>query len=149
MPKNTENLSKSKGRKSVKEERYRKIALSDETATYGRVIKALGQRQFRVVLPDASSRLIEVRATIPKKRSIISVDDIVVVANSGAVYEIQATMDRKTAHILSKEKRIHPELMMTGEQMMAKEEIGIEFDYEGIDVVEERGEEDDVNVEDI
>ena len=132
MPKNTENLSKSKGRKTVKEERYRKIALSDDAATYGRVIKALGQRQFRVVLPDASSRLIEVRATIPKKRSLINVDDIVIVATSGATYEIQASMDRKTAHTLSKERKLHPDLLLTGEQAAAKDDVGIEFDYEGL-----------------
>lgn len=159
MPNNTEKLSKSKGRKAVKEQRYRKIALSDESATYGRVIKALGQRQFRVVLPDASSRLIEVRATIPKKRSLINIDDIVVVATSGTVYEIQASMDRKTAHILSKEKKLHPDLLLTGEQVAAKEDVGIEFDYEGLEVVQEREEEEsedekdnekeDINIDDI
>lgn len=145
MPKNTENLSKSKNRKSVKEERYRKIALSDESATYGRVIKALGQRQFRVILPDVTSRLIEVRATIPKKRSIIRIDDIVVVANSGTIYEIQATMDRKTAHTLSKERRLHPDLLLTGEQVTEKEDIGIEFDYEG--VPEQVGDDEEVDVD--
>lgn len=158
MPNNTEKLSKSKGRKAVKEQRYRKIALSDDSATYGRVIKALGQRQFRVVLPDASSRLIEVRATIPKKRSLINIDDIVVVATSGTTYEIQASMDKKTAHSLSKEKKLHPDLLLTGEQVAAKEDVGIEFDYEGLEVVEE-GEEDsedekgrekeDINIDDI
>ena len=137
MPNNTEKLSKNKGRKAVKEERYRKIALSDDTATYGRVIKALGQRQFRVILPDASSRLIEVRATIPKKRSLINVDDIVVVATSGTAYEIQASMDSKTAHKLSKEKKLHPELLLTGEQLAAKNDAGIEFDYEGLPAVVE------------
>jgi translation initiation factor IF-1 len=147
MPNNTEKLSKSKGRKAVKEDRYRKMALSDDTATYGRVIKALGQRQFRVILPDASSRLIEVRATIPKKRSLINVDDIVVVATSGSVYEIQASMDRKTAHTLSKQKKIHPELLLTGEQAAAKDDVGIEFDYEGLPAVQEGREDEESDVE--
>jgi translation initiation factor IF-1 len=159
MPNNTEKLSKSKskGRKAVKEQRYRKIALSDDSATYGRVIKALGQRQFRVILPDASSRLIEVRATIPKKRSLIGVDDIVVVATSGSVYEIQATMDRKTAHTLGKQKKLHPDLLLTGEQFVAKEDLGIDFDYEGLEVVEEQEDEsedekenkEEINIDDI
>ena len=142
MPKN-EKTSKSKGFKASKQERERKIALSDDSATYGRVIKMLGNRQCRVIVPDASSRLIEVRATWPKKRATISVDDIVVVATSGSVYEITVTMDPKTAHKLSKEKRLHPELLLTGEQMAAKDDAGIEFDYEGVPDVKEGEKEED------
>lgn len=138
MPKNTENVSKSKGRKAAKEERIRKIALTDQDATYGRVLKAMGQRQFRVCLPDASKRLIEVRATIPKKRALINVDDIVIITPSGSEYEIHATMDRKIAAQLSKEKKLHPDLLIAGEWdpnkgvMAPANDVGIEFDYEGL-----------------
>ena len=144
MPKN-EKMSR--GFKASKQERERKIALSDDTATYGRVIKMLGNRQCRVIVPDASSRLIEVRATWPKKRATINVDDIVVVAMSGTAYEITVTMDQKTAHKLSKEKKLHPQLLLTGEQMAAKDDAGIEFDYDGLPVVEEEHQEDDESEE--
>lgn len=148
MPKNQQNISKSKGRKAVKEEKIRKIALSDDNALYGRVIKSLGQRQFRIILPDSSMRLIEVTAKIPKKRSLITESDIVVVATSGAAYEIQGTMDKKTAHTLANEKRLHPDLLIAGDWDSSKKEVvkqgndvGIEFDYEGVEVKDEFREE--------
>ena len=141
MTKNEQNLSKSKGRKAAKQERVRREALSDDAALYGRVIKALGHRHFRIILPDASMRLIEVTAKIPKKRALIGDSDIVVVATSGSDYEIHGAMDRKTAHTLVKEKRIHPELLAHGEWDSTKKEVvkhendgGIEFDYEGMEV---------------
>lgn len=159
MPNNSQNISKSKGRKAVKEERYRNIAVTDDSAIYGRVIKALGQRQFRVILPDRFKKLVEVTAKIPKKRALINISDIVVVASSGNNYEIQASMDRKALHILTKEKRLHPDLMAAetwdsnSKQVVLKDDIGIEFDYEGLDgkgvVEEEEEEESDDEKEDI
>ncbi len=153
MPKNEQTLSKSKGRKAAKQERVRKIALSDDSALYGRVIKVLGHRYFRIILPDASMRLIEVTAKIPKKRALIGESDIVVVATSGTDYEIHGAMDRKTAHTLVKEKKIHPDLVAGGEWDPTKKEVvkmendaGIEFDYEGLEVKEEI-EEDESEVE--
>jgi translation initiation factor IF-1 len=160
MPKNQQNISKSKGRKSVKEEKVRRIALSDDDALYGRVIKALGQRQFRIILPDASMRLIEVTAKIPKKRSLIGEMDIVVVAASGTTYEIQGTMDKKTAHTLVKEKKLHPDLLVAGDWDSTKKEVVkddgdvIEFDYEGLDVKKDDDEDEsdnekELNIDDI
>lgn len=148
MPKNQQNMTKSKARKAVKQERYQKVALSDDSAIYGRVIKALGQRQFRVIVPDQVSRkLIEVTAKIPKKRSLITVGDIVVTAASGTSYEIQANMDKKAIHMLEKEKKIHPDLLAAADwdssknQVILKNDAGFEFDYEGLpDVKEEREE---------
>jgi translation initiation factor IF-1 len=159
MPKNEQTLSKSKGRKAAKQERVCKIALSDDSALYGRVIKALGHRHFRIILPDASMRLIEVTAKIPKKRALITESDIVVVATSGDDYEIHGAMDRKTAHTLVKEKKIHPDLLAGGDWDSTKKEVikqendaGIEFDYEGVEVkeeLEESEEEKELNIEDI
>jgi translation initiation factor IF-1 len=156
MPKNEQSLSKSKGRKAAKQERVRKIALSDDSALYGRVIKALGNRHFRIILPDASMRLIEVIAKIPKKRAMITESDIVVVATSGADYEIHGSMDRKTAHTLVKEKKIHPDLLAAGDWDGTKKEVvkeesdGIEFDYEGLkEVVEESEDESEPNIDEI
>ena len=143
MPNNEQKLSKSKGRKAAKQERIRKIALTDDSALYGRVVKALGHRYFRIILPDASMRLIEVTAKIPKKRALITESDIVIVAESGTDYEIHGTMDRKTAHTLAKEKKIHPDLLAAGDWDSSKKEVvkedsdGIEFDYEGLEVKEE------------
>lgn len=163
MPNNEQKLSKSKGRKAVKQERVRKIALSDTSALYGRVVKALGHRYFRIILPDASMRLIEVTAKIPKKRALITESDIVIVAESGTDYEIHGTMDRKTAHTLVKEKKIHPDLLAGGEWDSTKKEVvkqendcGIEFDYEGLEVKEEVDEDEsedekdkELNIDDI
>ena len=151
MPKNQQNESKSKGRKATKQEMIRRIALSDDETLYGRVIKALGQRQFRIILPDASKRLIEVTAKIPKKRALIQESDIVIVATSGTSYEIHGNMDRKTAHTLVKEQKLHPDLLASGDWDSTKKEIvqqgndvGIVFDYEGVETKEEveEGEED-------
>ena len=163
MPNNSQITSKSKGRKAAKEERYRGIAVTDDSAIYGRVIKALGQRQFRVIVPDRSKKLVEVTAKIPKKRALINISDIVVVASSGNNYEIQASMDRKTLHILTKEKRLHPDLMAAEtwdsntKQVVLKDDLGIEFDYEGLEgkgVIEEEDEEsedekDEIDIDDI
>jgi translation initiation factor IF-1 len=154
MPKNEQTMSKSKGRKAAKQERVRKIALSDDSALYGRVIKALGHRHFRIILPDASMRLIEVTAKIPKKRALIGESDIVVVATSGSDYEIHGAMDRKTANTLVKEKKIHPDLLAGGDWDSTKKEVvkhendgGIEFDYEGLEVKEDIEEEDETDGE--
>ena len=164
MPKNQQNISKAMGRKAVKQERYRKVALSDDAAIYGRVIKALGQRQFRVIVPDrVSKRLIEVTAKIPKKRAIISVGDIVVTAASGSDYEIQANMDRKTVSSLEKEKKIHPDILLAADwdssknQVILKDDHGFEFDYEGLpekdgvddDDDDESEEEKEIDIDDI
>jgi translation initiation factor IF-1 len=166
MPKNTKENNIGKGRKAVKQERYRAMALGDDQAVYGKVIKVLGFRQFHVVLPDASKRLIEVRATVPKKRALINTDDIVIVAPNGATYEIQATMDRKTANNLVKEKKMHPDLLSNVEVDSARgivkkvddNDCGIEFDYTGMkendEFVKEEdkdsvGEDADVNIDEI
>ncbi len=151
MPKNTKENNVAKGRKAVKQERYRAIALSDDEAIYGKVIKVLGFRQFHVVLPDASKRLIEVRATVPKKRALINTDDIVVVAPNGSTYEIQATMDRKTANHLVKENKMHPDLLLTVEvdptkgvvKKSEENDVGIEFDYSDVKEEQKFEEEDD------
>ncbi len=151
MPKNTKENNAVKGRKAVKQERYRAIALSDDNAIYGKVIKVLGCRQFHVILPDASKKLIEVRATVPKKRALINTDDIVVVAPNGAAYEIQATMDRKTANSLVKEKKMHPDLLANVEVDPSKgvvkksdeNDCGIEFDYSEVKEGDKYVEDDD------
>lgn len=164
MPNNKQIISKSKGRKAVKEERYRSVAISDDTAIYGRVIKALGQRQFRVILPDATKRLVEVTAKIPKKRALINITDIVLLASSGSNYEIQASMDRKTMNVLAKEKRLHPDLLVaetwdsSKKEMILKDDLGIEFDHdsneeqkdeESENENENEREKDDIDINDI
>ena len=134
-----QQTGKSQKRKSDKQDRARRDALDDEDALFGRVIKPLGERQFRVVVPHKERlsdkpRLIEVQAKIPKKRCTISINDIVIVAKSGGTYEIQGNMESRQIHRLNKERRIHPGLLLTGdwdvEKLSAMEEGGFEFDYD-------------------
>lgn len=153
MPQNTKRISKTQDRKTKKLERTRSAALDDEESNFARIIKALGNRRFRVVVLDAKKRLIEVDAHIPaKKTAIVQVNDIVVVALSGSNYEIYGSMDPRSVSKLRKEKRIHPALLMSGEwdilraktanmSLDAIEEDDYEFDY-GDEKVESSDDED-------
>lgn len=112
-------------------------ALDDETALFGKAIKALGNCRFRVAVPDKRGMLYEADARVGG-RSVIRIEqnDIVIVAQSGREYEILGRMDKKSTARLQKVNRIHPALLLTGEitadKMMKPDadETGFEFDYE-------------------
>jgi len=140
MPKNQQMISKKIERKNFHNKRVQDDAFSDETAKFGKTIKALGNCRFRIMMPDYRSPdyqhnkkrpLIEVEARIGGK-SVCRVDlnDIVIVADSGDCYEILGKMDPHQATKLFKEDRIHPGLMNRGDPSEAINEEGIEFDYE-------------------
>lgn len=138
-PQNAKRISKTQVRKTKKLENTRSAALDDAEATFGRTIKALGNRRFRIVVPDAKKHLIEVDAHIPgKKVALVQVNDIVVVAQSGVAYEIYGSMDSRSVSKLRKEKRIHPALLMSGEWNTLKAKSlelttideDFEFDYD-------------------
>lgn len=141
MPQNAKRISKTQVRKTKKLEQTRSAALDDAEATFARTIKALGNRRFRIVVPDEKKHLIEVDAHIPgKKVALVQVNDIVVVAQSGLVYEIYGSMDPRSVSKLRKEKRIHPALLMSGEwntlkakslELTAIDE-DFEFDYDDV-----------------
>ena len=123
--------------------RDRIVALDDDIALFGRVIKALGNRQFRVVVPNSKKQLTEVVAKIPKARVRVCLNDIVVIGHDEfRNFEIQCPMSSKDASRLHKERRLHPALLLGGEwdtekakkiEIKEPEEEGFEFDYEGID----------------
>jgi translation initiation factor IF-1 len=137
------NMSKSAQRKEVKQKRDRLTALEDDAALFGRVIKALGNRQFRVVVPNSKKQLMEVIAKIPKARVRIGLNDIVVLGHDEFHnFEIQCPMSGKDASRLHKERRLHPALLLGGEwdtekakkiEMKEPEDEGFEFDYEGME----------------
>lgn len=137
------NMSKSAQRKEVKMRRDRLVALEDDAALFGRVIKALGNRQFRVVVPNSKKQLTEVVAKIPKARVRVCLNDIVVMGHDEfRNFEIQCPMSSKDASRLHKERRLHPALLLGGEwdtekakkiEMKEPEDEGFEFDYEGVE----------------
>lgn len=154
MPKNTQNLSKKIARKEKHNSRVAFSAMDDDSALFGRAIKALGNCRFRVVVPDARGSLKEEDARIGGKSVIrIEINDIVIVARSGKDLEIMGRMDRKGTARLQKENRIHPALITASEitaEMMKKPvtaiEEGFEFDYENaLDTIPEVESEDEAD----
>lgn len=152
MPKNTQHLSKKIARKEKHNSRVSISAMDDDSALFGRAIKALGNCRFRVVVPDARGSLKEEEARIGGKSVIrIEINDIVIVARSGKDLEIMGRMDRKGTARLQKENRIHPALITATEitaDMMKKPvavmEEGFEFDYENaLDAIPEADDETD------
>lgn len=131
MPKNTQQK---------KEARNTRDAISamdvDSDTIFGKTIKALGNRRFRVILPDSRGSLREEQARIGGKIIRIEINDIVIIKQSGRDYEILGRMDKKNTARLQKANRIHPTLLLTGEitadKMMKSDvdETGFEFDYE-------------------
>ena len=132
MPKNQQLISKKLERKSLHNKRKQGDAIDDEDSKFGRTIKALGNCRFKIMIPDyrhpdykenTNRPLIEVEARI--------INDIVIVADSGDIYEIVGKMDPHQATKLFKEERIHAGLMnRTDSQEVGASSSGIEFVYE-------------------
>jgi translation initiation factor IF-1 len=136
-------------------------AVDDGDAVFGRVTKLLGNRRFLVTYWDPKDRrhVLDIQATIAKKKVRIDINDIVNIAGSGHDWEIQAQIDAKAANKLKKEGRISAELLLVAEK--AADALGsdaLEFDYgeeekESDDAVTVRGgkkadvelEDDDIN----
>lgn len=137
MPKNTQNISRSKLRKNAHNKRVLDVALSDEDACYGRAIKALGNCRFRIVVPSLDPkerrRLIECEGRIAGNAVCrVQINDIIVVAKSGITYEILGTVDSRSASKLEKENVLHPALLTSGESdetNIRDSDMGFEFDY--------------------
>lgn len=119
------------------------LALEDEAAFFGRVLKINMGRCIVNVWDHEKKRHIEVQAILPnRKKAIIKMNDLVNVAKSHPNWEVQVAIDSKTAMELRKKKRISPELAteitstgMPASKMAADE--GFEFDYEGVEQEEE------------
>ncbi len=118
------------------------LAIDDQDAFFGRVIKVNMARCVVNIWDHTTKRHIEVQAVLPnKKKGIIRVNDLVNVAKSHPDWEVQVAIDSKTASELRKDKRISPELAseingtMNAATSGAAE--GFEFDYDGVDTVQD------------
>jgi len=126
-----------------------RVAVEDDGAVFGRVTKVLGNRRFLVTYWDPENRrhIVDIQATIAKKKVRIDINDIVNIAGSGRDWEIQAQIDPKSANKLKKEGRISAELLLATENAPVRAAGGgdaLEFDY-GED--DEKGEESDSDAE--
>lgn len=141
-------VSKTAKRAEKKNKSNLHIAVEDDDAVFGRVTKILGNRRFLVTYWDPENRrhIVDIQATIAKKKVRIDINDIVNIAGSGRDWEIQAQIDPKSANKLKKEGRISAELLLATENAPVKAAGGdaLEFDY-GDD--EEKGEESDSDAE--
>jgi translation initiation factor IF-1 len=142
-------VSKTAKRAERKNTSNLRVAVEDDGAVFGRVTKVLGNRRFLVTYWDPENRrhIVDIQATIAKKKVRIDINDIVNIAGSGRDWEIQAQIDPKSANKLKKEGRISAELLLATENAPVKAAGGgdaLEFDY-GDD--EEKGEESDSDAE--
>ena len=156
MPKNTQNLNRKIEKKEKRNAKISLSALDDESSLYGKAIKALGNKRFRIIVPDARGALREEEARIGGKSVIrIEINDIVVVVRSGRDLEIMGRMDKKNTARLQKDNRIHPALLTAGEittEMMKNpvvKEEGFEFDYEDTRDTESSNDNEDVDIDNI
>jgi hypothetical protein len=118
------------------------LALEDDAAFFGRIMKINMGRCTVNVWDHEKKRHIEVQALLPnRKKAIIKMNDLVNVAKSHPNWEVQVAIDSKTAMELRKKKRISPELAnaSTADPLAAKAggDDGFEFDYEGVEQEEE------------
>lgn len=118
------------------------LALEDDDAFFGRVLKINMGRCTVNIWDHEKKRHVEVQAILPnRKKAIIKMNDLVNVAKSHPNWEVQVAIDSKTAVELRKKKRISPELAnaSTADPSAAKAggDEGFEFDYEGVEQEEE------------
>ena len=115
------------------------VAIDDDDAFFGRVIKINMGRCVVNLWDHEKKRHIEVQARLPnKKKGFIKMNDLVNIAKSHPDWEVQIALDAKTTSQLRKAGRISAELaseMSTaagGKAIPSTEDLGIEFDYEGL-----------------
>ncbi len=133
----TKNMSRSKRSALAKNNGRVESAIRGELegCTYGRIIKALGNKTF--ILLDAHKK--EHQAHIRGKMARINVDDIVLLsirdyetrsATDKAVYDIMAVFDKSDASYLVKQGEI-PKWMLGNNDIEEAEDL---FDYSADDV---------------
>ena len=118
------------------------LALEDDDAFFGRVLKINMGRCTVNIWDHEKKRHVEVQAILPnRKKAIIKMNDLVNVAKSHPNWEVQVAIDSKTAVELRKKKRISPELANASttdpSTLKAGGDEGFEFDYEGVEQEEE------------
>jgi len=111
-------------------------ALDDPESLFGRALRARGDGWFDIVLQHEKHRgeLFETRARIGGHSvARISVNDIIIVAKSGNIYEILGLVSTKSARGLIKDKRI-PSSLLVERSEGDEDEGGVVFE----DTVEEK-----------
>jgi hypothetical protein len=144
MPqKNSAQLSKRQKTSAANQKRAVSLAVEDDDAFFGRVVKINMARCVLNIWDHQKKRHIEVQATLPnKKKGIIRINDLVNVAKSHPNWEVQVAVDAKTIQELKKMKRISPELAVepSGSMGAAASAViadGFEFDYDGLEEKED------------
>ena len=122
-------------------------ALDDPASLFGRAERARGDGWFDIIMQHEKHRgeLFETRARIGGHSvARISVNDIIIVAKSGNIYEILGLVSTKSARGLIKDKRI-PSSLLVERSEGGEDEGGVVFE----DTVEEKpdGEEGDIDVD--
>jgi hypothetical protein len=155
MPlKHGSQLSKRDKTRLVNQKRAVTVAIEDDEAFFGRVLKINMGRCVVNVWDHQKKRHTEVQARLPnKKKGFIKINDLVNIAPSHPDWEVQIALDSKTAASLRKEGRISAELASEptaataagGKALVTTDDLGIEFDYEGVAEAEET---DSVEIED-
>ena len=120
---------------SVNQKKQLDIALDDDTAFFGRVIKINMARCTVNLWDHEKKRHIEVQARLPnKKKGFIKMNDLVNLAKSNPDWEVQIALDAKSANQLRKSGRISAELATEiSSGIPSTDNLGIEFDYEGVE----------------
>lgn len=142
-------LSKRQKTAAVNQKRAVSTALEDDEAYFGRVLKINMGRCVVNIWHHEKKRHMEVQARLPnKKKGIIRINDLVNLAPSHPDWEVQIAVDAKTAASLRKEGRITAELATEAsiggagtKGVSTTEDLGIEFDYEGVTAEEAEDEE--------
>lgn len=120
---------------AVNQKKQLEIAIDDDDAFFGRVLKINMGRCTVNVWDHEKKRHIEVQARLPnKKKGFIKMNDLVNIAKSHPDWEVQIALDTKTANQLRKTGRISSELAIEiNSGIPSTEDLGIEFDYEGVE----------------
>ena len=116
------------------------MALDDQSAFFGRVLKINMNRCTVTLWDHERGGHYEIQATLPnKKKGFIQINDIVNLAKSNPDWEIQVSIDRKTAASLHKEKRITDaifnEIEVSKDPRVASgttSDIGFDFEYDAL-----------------
>lgn len=138
-------LSKRQKSSAEKQKRAVSVAMEDDDAYFGRVLKINMARCVVNIWDHTKKRHIEVQARLPNKRKgVIRINDLVNLAPSHPDWEVQVAIDPKRISDLRKEGRITAELA-TEASIASKggpvDDAGIEFDYEGLEEKEVEDEE--------
>ena len=127
-------LSKRQKTSLANQKRALSVALDDSDAYFGRVTKINMGRCVVNIWDHEKKRHIEVQAVLPnKKKGFIRINDLVNIAPSHPDWEVQIALDSKAAADLRKSGRITAELATEAMAGPAEDDIGIEFDYDGVE----------------